>query len=230
MCPVQFGIWEITIDLLSSFGSLKFLNDIYSISLEAKYTDDDGERASANLLAYASFTPSNRHIQVTTSTKSPRVGEYIIFHVRADYYVEQFSYLIMSKGIILLSGVEEMPASIKTFAVSLSSEMAPTATIVVYDIAREGEVVADSLMFPVDGISKNNFTVMLNNKKDKTGETIEVIVKGQPGTYVGLSAVDHVLHNMRTGSDLSPAEVLEKMNTFDENRNSTLTFSWKSRG
>ncbi|XP_035217287.1 CD109 antigen-like isoform X3 [Stegodyphus dumicola] len=230
MSPVQFGIWEITIDLLSSFGSLKSLNDIYSISLEAKYTDDDGERASANLLAYASFTPSNRHIQVTTSTKSPRVGEYIIFHVRADYYVEQFSYLIMSKGIILLSGVEEMPASIKTFAVSLSSEMAPTATIVVYDIAREGEIVADSLKFPVDGISKNNFTVMLNNKKDKTGETIEVIVKGQPGTYVGLSAVDHVLHNMRTGSDLSPAEVLEKMNTFDENRNSTLTFSWKSRG
>lgn len=61
--------------------------------------------------------------------------------------------------MIYSSGVEEMPASIKTFAVSLSPEMAPTATIVVYDIAREGEVVADSLTFPVDGISRNNVSL-----------------------------------------------------------------------
>ncbi|XP_054709212.1 CD109 antigen-like [Uloborus diversus] len=230
MSPIQFGIWDITTDLLSSFGSLSSLNDIHSMTLEARYVDETGEKARASLLAYASYAPSNRHIQVSTSTRDPKVGEYIIFHVRADYYVKQFSYLIISKSIILLSGVEEMPASIKTFAVSLSPEMAPTATVVVYDIAREGEVVADSLTFPVDGISRNNFSVVLNNKKDKTGETIEVIVKGQPGTYVGLSAVDHVLHNMRTGNDLSHAEVLEKMNAFDEKMNGTLSYSWKSRG
>ncbi|KAG8180373.1 hypothetical protein JTE90_025423 [Oedothorax gibbosus] len=229
MSPVQFGIWEITVDLLSTFGSLAALNDVHSMSLEAKYADETGERAKANLLAYASYTPTNRHLQVTTSTRNAKVGEYVIFHVRADYYVEQFSYLVMSKGMILFSGVEEMPASIKTFAVPLSSEMAPTASIVVYDIAREGEVVADSLTFPVDGISRNNFSVTLNNKKDKTGDTIEVIVNGHPGTYIGLSAVDHVLHKMRTGSDMSPTEVLEKMNTFNEEGNGTLCFSWKSR-
>ncbi|XP_042896102.1 CD109 antigen isoform X6 [Parasteatoda tepidariorum] len=229
MSPVQFGIWEINIDLISVFGTLSALNDVHSMSIEAKYVDHSGEEVRTSLLAYASYTPSNRHMQVSTSTRNAKVGEYIIFHVRADYYVEQFSYLILSKGIVLFSGVEEMPASIKTFAVPLSSEMAPTASIVVYDIAREGEVVADSLTFSVDGISRNNFTVTLNNKKDKTGETIEVIVEGQPGTYVGLSAVDHVLHRMRTGSDLSPAEVMEKMNAFDEHRNGTLSFSWQSR-
>lgn len=229
MSPIYFGIWEITVDLMSYFEVHSVLKDIYTITLEAKYVDDSGERAKAALIAYASYTPTNHHIHVSTSTRDPKVGEYIIFHVRGDYYVGYFSYAIISKGIILISGHEEMTSNIKTFAVTLSAEMAPTATIVVYDVAREGEVVADSLTFPVNGITRNNFTVELNNLKDKSGKTVEVIVKGQPGTYVGLSAVDKTLYSMKTGNDLNHGEVLEKMNVFDETMNGTLTFVWQSR-
>ncbi|PRD34082.1 UNVERIFIED_CONTAM: C3 and PZP-like alpha-2-macroglobulin domain-containing protein 8 [Trichonephila clavipes] len=138
-------------------------------------------------------------------------------------------FQVLSKGSVLLGDAEEMPSSIKTFAVPLSPEMAPTATLVVWDVAREGEVVADALTFPVDGLSRNNFSVTLNDKKDKAGQTIEVIVQGQPGTFVGISALDHLLHKMNTGADLSPTEVLEQMNTFDDQGNGTLSFSWQSR-
>lgn len=69
---------------------------------------------------------------------------------------------IISKGIILLSGQEKMTSSIKAFAVTLSPEMAPTATVVIYDLARGSEVVAESLTFPVDGISKDKVIVHLN--------------------------------------------------------------------
>ncbi|GFQ66757.1 CD109 antigen [Trichonephila clavata] len=229
MSPIQFGVWEITVDLLSVFGSLTALNDVQSMLLEARYTDEIGERARTSLLVYSSYTPTHRHLQVITSTRDAKVGEYVIFHVRADYYVEQFYYMVLSKGSVLLGGVEEMPSSIKTFAVPLSPEMAPTTTLLVWDVAREGEVVADALTFPVDGLSRNNFSVTLNDKKDKTGQTIEVIVQGQPGTFVGLSALDHLLHKMNTGADLSPTEVLEQMNTFDDQGNGTLSFSWQSR-
>ncbi|GBN05648.1 hypothetical protein AVEN_190032-1 [Araneus ventricosus] len=94
MSPVQFGIWEITVDLLSEFGTLTALNDVQSVLLEAKYTDETGERARTSLLVYASYTPTHRHLQVTTSTRDAKVGEYIIFHVRADYYVQQFYYMV----------------------------------------------------------------------------------------------------------------------------------------
>ncbi len=70
--------------------------------------------------------------------------------------MDRFSYLIMSKGVILLSGSEIMDASIRTFAISVAPEMAPAATIVTYHISRYGDVVADSLTFPVNGISRNN--------------------------------------------------------------------------
>ncbi|RZF39262.1 hypothetical protein LSTR_LSTR016933 [Laodelphax striatellus] len=70
--------------------------------------------------------------------------------------METFNYIIMSKGIILLAGQENMQRSIRTFAISLSADMAPVATIVVYSIERFGDVIADSLTFPVNGISRNN--------------------------------------------------------------------------
>ncbi|KAF8787021.1 CD109 antigen-like [Argiope bruennichi] len=224
------GIWEIAIDLQAEFLSKDDIKDIRMMTLEAYYFDDyTSEQAKALLKVYGSFSETNRHLQVTTSTRTPRVGEYIIFHVRANYYVETFSYVLVSKGIILLAGQETMSSSIKTFAVSLSPEMAPTSTIVVYSVAREGEVVVDSLTFPVDGISRNNFTVTLNNKKDKTGDTIEVVVVGRPSSYVGIAALDKALYDMKGGNEFSHAEVLRKMSLFDEGTNGTLTHIWMSK-
>ena len=70
--------------------------------------------------------------------------------------MEVFNYIIMSKGIILINGEEKMQTTIRTFAVTLSAEMAPVATVVVYHVGRYGDIVADSLTFPVNGISRNN--------------------------------------------------------------------------
>lgn len=35
MSPIQFGIWDITVDLLQEFGSISALNNIESMVLEA---------------------------------------------------------------------------------------------------------------------------------------------------------------------------------------------------
>ena len=227
------GLWEISINLKTELNDKKLVDDVQYLSLDAFFKDANGELIRAQeLRAYSAYSPSERLLQISTSTKRPKVGEYIIFHVRTNYYIKLFSYVIISKGMILISGREEMASTIKTFAVSLSPEMAPTSTILIYDIARGGEVVADALTFPVDGISRNNFTVTLNNRKDKTGDTIEVVVLGQPGTYVGLQGLDKDLNSLQTGSQLSYADVLRKMSTFDQSvtaRNGTLTHLWLSR-
>lgn len=131
--------------------------------------------------------------------------------------------------MILLTGTEQIQASIKTFAITLSAEMSPAATVLVYHVTRYGETVADSLTFPVNGISRNNFTVALNNRKEKTGNLIEVVVRGEPGAYVGLSGIDRAFYSMQAGNEISHAEVLNKMVTFDEDSNGTLTHVWTSR-
>jgi len=227
------GLWEISINLKTELNDKRLINDVNYLVLDGFFRDANGDTIRAQeLRAYATYTPSERLIHISTSTKQPRVGEYIIFHVRTNYYVKLFSYVIISKGMVLITGREEMTSSIKTFAVSLSPEMAPSSTILIYDMARGGEVVADSLTFPVDGISRNNFSVTLNNRKDKTGDTIEVVVLGQPGTYIGLSALDKDLYSLQVGNQINYADVLKKMSTFDQSENSnngTLTHLWLSR-
>lgn len=132
--PTYPGIWEINLDLRTHFNDKRTLAEVSKVRIEATYTDDDGSRTPASLDVYSYYSPSDKLIQVSTSTKNPRVGEYIIFHVRSNYHVDMFNYVIVSKGMILLSGREEMSSSIKTFALSLSPEMAPSATMVIYDI------------------------------------------------------------------------------------------------
>ena len=222
-------VWKISIDLKTEPIDFRKLASVKQIKLEASYQDYNHMLIKTYADFYSSYTPSNKVLQVSTSTLEPKVGEYIIFLVRANYYVDLISYAIVSKGVILSTGQEKMHTSLKTFSVTLSPEMAPSSTIVVYSIAKGGQVIVDSLTFSVDGISQNNFSISLNNRKDKTGDTIEVIVLGQPGTYVGLSVVDKDIYALDTSNHINHADVLKKMSTFDQQLNGTLSNEWISR-
>lgn len=59
----------------------------------------------------------------------------------------------------MVIGDDAMEGSVTTFAVPLSAEMAPVATIVVWSVGRYGEITADSLTFPVNGISRNKVRI-----------------------------------------------------------------------
>ncbi|XP_032681825.1 CD109 antigen [Odontomachus brunneus] len=232
--PEHEGIWSIKMDLRKQLGlendidrAHQVLNDITSMRVFAHITDGEGYRAQAELLMLVHESPNLQHIKISTSTENPKVGEYMVFHVQTNFHIETFNYLIMSKGIILLTGEDNMQHSITTFAIPLSSEMAPVATVLVYYLGLHGEVVADSLTFPVNGISRNNFTVFINNKKARTGERVEVAIYGEPGAYVGLSGIDRSFYTMQAGNELTYANVITKMAHFDEETNGTHSHSWQ---
>lgn len=91
----------------------EYIDDITSMKLHAYFKDGYGERTSADLLLIAHHSPLNQHIKVSTSTIHPKVGEYIVFHIQSNFYMESFQYVVMSKGLILLSGKENMQDSIR---------------------------------------------------------------------------------------------------------------------
>ncbi|CAG5055792.1 unnamed protein product [Parnassius apollo] len=106
--------------------------------------------------------------------------------------------------------------------------MAPVCTLLVWAAQRRGHVLADSLTFPVNGISRNNFTVSINNRKHRSGERVEVAVYGEPGAYVGLSAIDDAFYTMQAGNELTYAKVISKMSHFDEATNGTFSYTFRS--
>ncbi|XP_053673815.1 CD109 antigen [Anopheles nili] len=228
------GVWELKMDIRHDLNlentkqTNEFLNEIQSMRLTANYVDPSGERANTELLLLAHFSPNNHNIKVHTSTTNAKVGEYITLHVQSNFYIKDFNYLVMSKGIILITGHENMQGGVKTMAITLSAEMAPAATIVVWHIGRYGKLLTDSLTFPVNGISRNNFTVFINNRKARTGEKVEVAIYGEPGSYVGLSGIDNAFYTMQAGNELTYANVITKMLSFDEHTNGTLKQTWMS--
>ncbi|KAF7387314.1 CD109 antigen-like [Vespula maculifrons] len=231
------GIWSTKIDLRKQIGypqnaeqTQQMLNDITSMKISAYFTDGEGFRAQSELLLFAHESPNQKHIKIITSTEKAKVGEYIIFHVQTNFHIDYFNYIVMAKGTILLSGQEYMQHNIKTFAIPLSPEMAPVATAVVYYVGHYGDVVADSLTFPVNGISRNNFTVFINNKKARTGENVEVAIYGEPGAYVALSGIDRSFYTMQAGNELTYANVISKMAHFDEDTNGTYSHTWLLHG
>ncbi|XP_068620051.1 CD109 antigen [Battus philenor] len=234
LAPGHDAVWHLRLDL---YKLLKLENDpnyrdvlsgVTGVRLNAQLADALGGRAAADVHFVAHYSPNNHHLRVATSTTDARVGEYIIFHVQSNFFMESFSYVVMAKGIILTSGQEIMQEGVRTFAVALSAEMSPVATLLVWAAQRRGHVLADSLTFPVNGISRNNFTVFINNRKHRTGERVEVAIYGEPGAYVGLSAIDDAFYTMQAGNDLTYAKIISKMSYFDEATNGTFAYTFRS--
>ncbi|KAJ8681561.1 hypothetical protein QAD02_017353 [Eretmocerus hayati] len=218
------AVWSMKVDLRKLLNISG--NDAVTMRFTADLIDGEGYHAQTELYMYAHESPNQKHIKVWTSTEKAKVGEYLVLHVQSSFYIESFNYVVMSKGSILLASDERMQRTIRTFALPLSPEMAPVATVVVYQVGRYGDVVADSLTFPVNGLSRNNFTVFINNKKARTGENVEVAIYGEPGSYVALSGIDRSFYAMQAGNELTYANVIEKMSHFGEDTNGTHSHSW----
>lgn len=178
------GIWEMELDVRND---LKLGNDTASqdilikvslVHLTANFTDRHGDRAETNLLLIAHYSPQNHEIKILTITQDASIG--IVLHVKTNFFAKSFNYvLMMSKGIILSLSEEKMMEGIQIMEINLTAEMAPVATFVVWHIGQGGTIVSDSLTFPVNGISCNNFTVSINSHKAHDGEHVEVTVFGK---------------------------------------------------
>jgi hypothetical protein len=70
-----------------------------------------------------------------------KVGEYLILHVRTNFYAETFNYIVVSKGIVLLTGSQSSSPSVTTLSIPLSAKMAPVSTVLIYHVAKYGEHV-----------------------------------------------------------------------------------------
>lgn len=218
------GTWKVSIDVKNYFNR-QTLAELDHIKLEAVYYEKLISKASASARAYPTYSPSLRSLQIATSTTAAKVGDYAIFHASSNYKIDMISYIVVSKGLILTAGRERIKSSPTTFAVPVSAEMVPTSTILIYDISKNNEVVMDMLTFHVDGTSLHNFTVILNPNKDKHGETLEVSVYGQPGTYVGLSAFNKDLHALSAAGQINLITFDQQMQDFDR-QIETVTHHW----
>nr|XP_045614119.1 alpha-1-macroglobulin-like [Procambarus clarkii] len=209
MTHARYALWEAELDLHGELADVEVAMEIESLRLDAELKDAVGSRSYASLITVAHHSPKGRHLQVTTSTRSPKVGEYVILHVRSNFYLEKFRYVLLSKGMVIEAGQQRMEASLKTFPLPLSAEVAGVATVVVFTVGRDEELVADALTFPVDALTRKGLRVSL--QEDAGHEGLRVTVSAIPGSRVSLAGSHWASYSMQAGNDLTHSKILFQM-------------------
>lgn len=113
---------------------------------------------STQLLLLPYVSTSRRFIKVWTSSSEPQIGENGVFHVRANFHVKMLNYILITKNVLITTGRLIMEHTIRTFSIQLGSEMSPASTLLVYCLDNNGELISDSIYFPVNVFLRANRT------------------------------------------------------------------------
>ena len=69
------------------------------LRLRTNYEDPEGDYAEASLIALPYYSEDGDFLQVTSSTREAQIGQYAVFHVRANFYMAQFHYVVSKRKI-----------------------------------------------------------------------------------------------------------------------------------
>lgn len=141
-------------------------------------------QARTKAWAYKTMADEDNFIHVRCSSKNITIGQYAVFHVKTNFPLTHFDWLILSNNLVIKSGREfgnGIHAEVKTFSVVTSPNMAPGFHIVVHAANKNAKVLADSAYYPV--ITLNNHDVEVNTVqvKDHTMSSVEFTCRGDPG-------------------------------------------------
>ncbi|XP_062975140.1 alpha-2-macroglobulin-like protein 1 isoform X2 [Elgaria multicarinata webbii] len=124
-----------------------------------------------------------------------------------------FYYVVVSKGKIVSSGQKQVPVgqdeTLKgTFSLTLStsSDLAPTAKLLVYAVFADGEVAADVDVFTIDKCFKHKVTLGFSQVEELPGSKVNLQIEAAPGALCSLRAVDKSVV-LKENDTLTPEKV-----------------------
>jgi len=201
---VEFEI-VLTEEESSSYYSVKasFLDSTSYITSLSKYEKTE--------------TPVDNSLKVIVQTKNPALGKDVSIRVQNGKPIPYFVYTIMARGDIVDSGYMEVPENrdYHVFKITPNFNMIPQARIFIH------YVVGSDLQYAEETI---NFEKEFENSISieapvdaKPGDEVELKVKTDPDSYVGLLGVDQSVLLLKSGNDLQRDNIFSDLSQFDSN-------------
>ncbi len=218
------GVHRIKLDIPEKTLELKLVANFQDVS--------QGGKAFAETTMYAAYAPLDRHIHVTSSSRTISVGEYVVFHVKSNFALPYFDWMVVSKNIVLKTGRElasDIHPVTTTFSVVVSSEMAPGFHIIIYTATPDDYLLSDSAYFPVQAINRHRIEFSLNQIKDHLMDTVEATCRGDPGAVFLTSTVRQFNFATQGKNFITKASILEQLHTFENDRRHIHRVFWTDR-
>jgi len=143
--------------------------------------------AQASKVVEAGYSPSGNFIHVEQiSQGTPKIGEEIRFKVYSTREASNFYYEVVARDRVVFTDFTQS----NIIAFDTTPLMTPSAKLLVYQILPNSEVAADYLPFDVEAVYPNDVNVEFNQKEAKPGDPVQINIRSQGQSEVGLTAVD----------------------------------------
>lgn len=144
------------------------------------------------------------------------VGKEITVNVTANEQLNYYSYHVISQRKIIYSKSVYIPDNTTTsheFTFAATRDLAPDVTIIVF-ILKSDAIISDKLHVQFEDILYNSIDISLSSESAQPGDLIDINVKTNPNSYVGLLGIDQSILLLKSGNDLSLEEALNNRKWF----------------
>ncbi|RZF38559.1 hypothetical protein LSTR_LSTR006154 [Laodelphax striatellus] len=192
------------------------------IVVSAEFTDKNGRTSVDKLEGLKHYATDGKYISVWTSESSAKTNEYAVFHVRSNFEMEGYQYLVVAKGEVMYAGDGQSLklSSVATLALPIAKDMAPGFHLLVFTRTRLGEMIFGSCFTPEDGFSEYEMEVEINMGKDLKAERVEVRMSGDEAAFIGVHSVRAVAYEMQAGNEMTKSKVVDNLLQFETSRRS----------
>ncbi|XP_071086862.1 CD109 antigen-like [Haliotis cracherodii] len=199
-------------------------DNVTTVKMRAYY-----KNVHASKYVSKSFSHSDTFMQVRLRTLNLKAGDNAVFEIKATNLPGKVAYEIMSRGVVVKGGIIRPKGRTDKsliLNVPILATMAPTAQILVSFVKYDGEIVADSIRFNVDGVFANKVGLAYSDERAEPHTDVTVDIKADPQSTAFLLAVDQSVQLLKTGNDISTDRVMKELRGYDYNYRNVNYLRW----
>ncbi|XP_053459039.1 CD109 antigen isoform X2 [Nycticebus coucang] len=166
-----------------------------------------------NMAVHGMFTsPTKTYVQLKTRDENIKVGSPFELVVTGNRRLKKLSYMIVSKGQLVAVGKQNST----TFSLTPENSWAPKACVIVYYVEDNGEIINDVLQITVQLVFENKIKLFWSKANARPAEKVSLRISvTQPGSIVGIVAVDKSVNLMNTSNDITMENVVQELELYN---------------
>ncbi|XP_041450764.1 CD109 antigen isoform X1 [Drosophila obscura] len=182
------------------------------VSINAVFGD-----SSSFVGSISKFQPaldSSEPLKIELKNKQPKLGESVAFDVKSNSDIPYFVYTIVARGNIVDTDYVDVPKGRRTHTVKFtpSFAMVPRAIIYVHYIY-DNELRFEEKQIDFEKDFSNSIEISAPVDA-KPGEEVQLRVKTDADSFVGLLGVDQSVLLLKSGNDLSRDEIFNSLSKY----------------
>ncbi|XP_017476948.1 PREDICTED: CD109 antigen isoform X8 [Rhagoletis zephyria] len=156
-------------------------------------------------------------LKLTVNTEKPRLGKPVTVEVKSSESIPYFVYTIVARGNIVKSEHVDVPEGRKSQLIKFlpTFEMVPKANVYVHFVFNNNLVFEEkSIAFEKE--FENSIDISAQPQA-KPGDDVQLQIKTDPESFVGLLGVDQSVLLLKSGNDINKDQIFNSLSNFEAN-------------